>query len=231
MKIKTDSRLTLAAVICAVLLPLLNASLLGSFMVITETDVAYPERVSQVIQYAKELISVLCVFASAGCLAYASALERSKRAVFTICAVSVPIIYLTSALVDMGFYGDSAFSAIYLIPMVINCCFEIIRYAIVMLIASRLGRRARTKGQRPALELFSLDGMLSKAAVYSVLTVFITLIVTSLTDTISLLAEYGAPVNSSELTYLILPYITSIVYSVIGYFVVYFIGTAIKKRI
>lgn len=228
MKNKVDFRLNAAASLCALIIPLLNAALLGSLMVITETDVAYPERIAQIIQYAKELISVISVFASAGCLAYAASLGTAKRSVFTICLISVPLIYLTSALVDLGFYGDAAFSSVYLIPMVVNCCFEIIRYVVVMLPASGIGKRARRDKKSFTLELFSFEGAMSRTAVTATLTVFATLIVSSLTETISLLVEYGAPLNSSELTYLIVPYLAAVIYSVIGYFVIYLIGRSIK---
>lgn len=224
MKKKNHSRIVFITFFAALILPLVNVILLGSLSVITGSDIVYPEMLSQALQYLKELINVMCVFAASGCLAFSQILDRRIKTVRTICLVSVPVNYLAAAMVDMGFYGDSAFSTVYLLPMLINCIFELARYLVVILVASRVGRAAQKSKRAMTLELFSLEGTMSRAAVFTTLTVFITLIVTSLTDTISLLAEYGAPLNSSELTYLIVPYPTAIVYSVIGYLVIFLVG-------
>lgn len=221
MKKKSNPRLMLAAVLTALIIPLAAVTLLGSLAVITETDVAYPEIVSQVLYYIKELISVLSVFAVSGCLVYAFVNRIGSRACAAISFVSVPVIYLVSALVDRAFYGDQAISAVYIIPIVVNSLFEALRYLIVILTARAVGKHAIKSGRGFGLELFSMEGAASRGAVFASLIIFATLILTSLTDTVSLLAEYGAPVNSSELTYLILPYPTAIVYSVIGYFAMY----------
>lgn len=224
MKKKNHSRIVFITFFAALILPLVNVILLGSLSVITGSDIVYPEMLSQALQYLKELINVMCVFAASGCLAFSQILDRRIKTVRTICLVSVPVNYLAAAMVDMGFYGDSAFSTVYLLPMLINCIFELARYLVVILVASRVGRAAQKSKRAMTLELFSLEGTMSRTAVFTTLTVFITLIVTSLTDTISLLAEYGAPLNSSELTYLIVPYPTAIVYSVIGYLVIFLVG-------
>ena len=224
MKKKNHSRIVFVTIFAAILVPLVNVALLGSLSVITGTDVVYPEILSQAIQYIKELVNIFCVFAASGCLAFSHVLGRKTRAVRIICVVSVPVTYLVAALVDMAFYGERAFSSVYLIPMLINSVFEIARYLIVVFISLRIKKSAVKSGQEFSLELFSLEGAFSRVAVFTTLTVFATLIITSLTDTISLLIEYGAPLNSGELTYLIVPYPTAIVYSVIGYFVIFLVG-------
>lgn len=226
---KTERRLIISLLLTAMLIPLVNAILLGSLVIITETDVAYPERVSQIISYAKEIINVVSVFATGGMLAYAFALRKSMKAAAWICFLSVPMVYLTSGLCDMAFYGTRAFSFVYVIPMLINCLFECLRYLIVILVARRIGNSARSSGRSFTLDFFSTDGALSRAAVWSAVIVFITLIFTSLTDTVALLAEYGAPLNSSEATYLILPYLTAIVYSAIGYLTICLEGKKLSK--
>lgn len=224
MKKKDHSRIVSVTIFAAILVPLVNVALLGSLSVITGTDVVYPEILSQAIQYIKELVNILCVFAASGCLAFSHVLGRKARAVRIICVVSVPVTYLAAAFVDMAFYGGRAFDSVYLIPMLINSGFEIARYLIVVLISLRIKKSAVRSGREFSFELFSLEGAFSRAAVFTTLTVFATLIITSLTDTISLLIEYGAPLNSGELTYLIVPYPMAIVYSVIGYFVIFLVG-------
>lgn len=226
---RTERRIFIALILTALVIPLLNAILLGSLVVITETDVAYPERLSQIISYAKEIINVVSVFATAGALAYAFVVRKSMKAAAWICFLSVPMVYIASGLCDMAFYGTRAFSLVYLIPMLINCVFECLRYLIVILVARRIGNNARSSGRSFTLDFFSTDGALSRAAVWSAVIVFITLIFTSLTDTVALLAEYGAPLNSSEATYLILPYLTAIVYSAIGYLTICLEGKAVLK--
>lgn len=226
---RTESKLVAALILTAIVIPVLNVAVLGSLAVMTENDVAYPDRVPQVISYAKEIIGVVSVFASAGLLAFAFALRKSAKTAAWICFLSVPFTYLSAGLCDMAFYGTRAFSLVYVLPMVVNCVFECLRYFIVIIIARRIGSGARKSGRSFGLEVFSTDGALSRAAVFTTITVFITLIITSLTDTVALLAEYGAPVNSGEATYLILPYITAVVYSMIGYFAVYAAGKAVLK--
>lgn len=221
MKKKSNSRLFAATVLAALIIPLAAVLLLGSLAVITETDVAYPEIISRALYYLKELVCVLSVFAASGCLVYSFVNGYGRSCCAAVCFVSIPLVYIVSAMADSAFYGDQALSAVYLIPMVINSLFEALRYLIVILVTRMIGKNAKGSGRSFGLELFSLEGALSRGVFFGTLTVFATLIVTSLTDTLSLLAEFGAPVNLSELIYLILPYPTAIVYSVIGYFVMF----------
>ena len=162
MKKKDHSRIVSATIFAAILVPLVNVALLGSLSVITGTDVVYPEILSQAIQYIKELVNILCVFAASGCLAFSHVLNRGTRAVRIICVVSVPLTYLAAALVDMAFYGGRAFDSVYLIPMLINSGFEIVRYLIVVLISLRIKKSAVRSGREFSLELFSLEGTFSR---------------------------------------------------------------------
>lgn len=228
---KTETKLVSAAVIFAIVLPIFSIAVLGSLGVITENDVAYPERVSQILNYAKETLNVLCVFVCAVILALSFALKKSRKALAAVSFISIPTVYFTSALVDLGFYGSQAVSAVYILPMLVNSVFEAVRYIIIIFVAKNISKNAAKKNLNIGpVEFFSLESIESRCAVFATIAVFCTLIFSTATDTVSLLMEYGAPINSSELTYLLTPYITAVVYAAAGYLISVLLTKKLIKR-
>ena len=229
MRSKTNRRLLIAAVLSAAVIPLLNTTVLGSIYIYVISDITYPELLSEVIGYASELLATACVFAFAACIACSAVRERNQKIVPLIGFISVPVLYIAVAIVDYSFYAGSAVNASYVIFNLLNCIFELARLAVVTLICLLAAKRARRKNRIDSLELFSAEGALSRAVIFSALAVFVSLIITDLTETVPLLAQYGAPVNTNELIYLILPYPTSIVYSLLGYLLMYVVASGIYR--
>lgn len=224
-------RLIISAIVSSALIPLLNTTVLGPICTSVTSDIAYPELLSNVLKYLSELIGVACVFAASACIAYSMLHKTCRLTVILISLVSPPLIYIASAIVDRSFYGSDIISASYLIFSSINCVYELLRCGVIVLVAAVVGRHALKKKRTDTIEFFSLKGTESRAAVFVSLTVFVSLILTDLTETVSLLISYGAPMNSSELVYLILPYPTSIVYSMLGYLLTCIIIKFLHKEI
>lgn len=227
MGMKLENKLTAAAVISAIVIPVCNTAILGSLGVITGNDVAYPERLSQILNYAKEIINILSLFISSVVLSYSFALKKSAKASALICFLSIPTVYFTASMVDLGFYGTQAVSAVYVIPMLINSIFEALRYLLVIAASINIVKKPCSDRN---LEVFSFGSHLSRCTVITSIIIFCTLLISNATDTISMLIEYGAPINSSELTYLITPYLTAIVYTAAGYLLSVFLGQKIIKH-
>ena len=95
--------------------------------------------------------------------------------------------------------------------------YELIRTLAVLLVVLLVVRKAVKKGREETLAVFSLKGTYSRAVAASTFVVFLSFILSNVTETVSLLSEYGAPQNTSETVTLILPYPSSIVYSLLGY--------------
>lgn len=222
--------LTVITFVIAVLIPLANTFLLGPIRIAVGSDIAYPEIMTQLLSYIIEIISVACVFAYAACIACAFVHGIAKKAVTLICVLSIPFIYIASAAVDYLFYGGSAIGTSYFIYSLISCLFELLRLAAVSVVCFLVKRAGDKKGRDDTLELFSLNGKMSRAAVFTSATVFVSLLITKMTDTVMLLVEYGAPINKSETVYLIAPYVTVLVYSVLGYLLIYVISSMVLKR-
>ncbi len=205
--------LPLAALAAAIVVPGLSILLLGSLSIVVESDVRFPLVLADILGYLNELVTVAAVFVTGGCIAAAELTHSSQRLVSVAAYASPFVLYAISIAVDVAFWGDDALEAVYLLTIVFNCLFELVRYLLVRLTARRIARRSAFA----APEFFSLEGSGSKTAVLASLLIFATLLVSNLTETLSLLVSYGAPVNTNELVYLILPYPTAIVYSLLGY--------------
>lgn len=220
-------RLLLTLLVTALILPIINTFVLGAALTITSSDIAYPEIVPQIIGYASEILSVACLFASGAAVAVAASWRKSGAVYYIIFLLSPPVIYLSMILLDRIFYGSSVLTAQYISYCVTSCLYELLRSVVLIAVALLLRRRADKRQRAYALELFSAKGRLSRVIVFSSLIIFLSLLLSNLTETLSLLAEYGGPVNTTELIYLVLPYPTTLVYSLLGYLLMYLVARLI----
>lgn len=214
-------RLLLTLLVTALILPIINTFVLGAALTITSSDIAYPEIAPQIIGYASEILSVACLFASGAAAAVAMSYRSCGAVYYIIYLVSPPLIYLAMITLDRIFYGSSVLTDQYISYCITSCLYELLRSVILLAVARLIRRRADKRQRDYSLELFSVKGLLSRAIVFSSLVLFLSLILSSLTETISLLVEVGAPINTTELIYLVLPYPTALVYSLLGYLLMY----------
>lgn len=220
-------RLFVILLVTAIILPLINTFVLGAALTITSSDIVYPEIVPQLIGYASEILSVACLFASGAAAAVALSYPRCGAACYIIYLVSPPLIYLAMITLDRIFYGSSVLTDQYISYCVTSCLYELLRSVILLAIVRLIRCRADKKRRDYPLELFSAKGRLSRAIVFSSLVLFLSLVLSSLTETISLLVDVGAPINTTELIYLVLPYPTALVYSLLGYLLMYLVARLI----
>ncbi len=220
-------RLLLTMLVTALILPIINTFVLGAALTITSSDIAYPEIVPEIIGYASEILSVACLFASGAAAAVAASWRKSGAVYYIIFFLSPPVIYLSMILLDRIFYGSSVLTAQYISYCITSCLYELLRSAVLLAVARLIRRRADQKRRDYSLELFSVKGRLSRAIVFSSLVLFLSLVLSSLTETISLLVDVGAPINTTELIYLVLPYPTALVYSLLGYLLMYLVARLI----
>ena len=224
MKEKPNTHLTLTAAVSSLILPVLNTVILGALNTIVSSDIAYPDSLSSAISFISMLISYACIFVSSACVACEVCASKSKdrttkkSAMARIMAFAgIPLTYIAAGAVDFGFYGSSALGAQYLLFSGVSVLYELIRTLAVLLVVLLVVRKAVKKGREETLAVFSLKGTYSRAVAASTFVVFLSFILSNVTETVSLLSEYGAPQNTSETVTLILPYPSSIIYSLLGY--------------
>ena len=236
MKEKPTPRLILTAAVSSLILPVLNTIILGSIHMIVSSDIAYPESLSSAISFISTLISYACIFISSACVACevcaAKSKDHQKRSVAAriMAFAGVPLTYFAAGAVDFGFYGSSALGAQYLLFSGISVLYELIRTLAVLLVILIVAKRAIKKGREETLDVFSLKGTYSRAVAASAFVVFLSFIFSNVTETLSLLSEYGAPQNTSETVTLILPYPSSIVYSLLGYLLAYLTAAFVIRK-
>ena len=213
---KRKKRVISAALIMSLILPVLSTLLIGGATIVTSSDIAYPEWVSEVLSFASSLVGRFCVFASCACAAAEILLGKGFFA--RIAAIlSPPLSYLASVIVDAGFYGFNALGSQYLLFTLTGALYEIARNAVVILLLVFSVKRSRRIGRTDELEYFSLKNTPSRAAAISSAVIFVSLLIPCIIETCTLLSEYGAPQNTSETITLILPYPSAVVYSLLGY--------------
>ena len=238
MKEKSNTRLILTAAVSSLILPVLNTIILGALNTIVSSDIAYPESMSSAISFISTLISYACIFVSSACVACEVCASKSKSGTAKRSAAArimmfagVPLTYIAAGAVDYGFYGSSALGAQYLLFSGVSVLYELIRTLAVLLVVLLVVRKAVKKGREETLGVFSLKGTYSRAVAASAFVVFLSFIISNVTETLSLLYEYGAPQNTSETVTLILPYPSSVVYSLLGYLLACLTAGFVMKNI
>ncbi|MBQ8508941.1 MAG: hypothetical protein IJ493_03445 [Clostridia bacterium] len=220
IKKNANSRLLWCTLTAAIFLPLLNTLLLGSMSIYIGSDITYPEIAANLLGLLSELLGVSAVFAGLACVFYAWGKPALRRQVTLIAVLGIPLTYLAAAVVDAGFYGSNAVNTSYVLYSLPNCLFELVRLAVVILIARKIAKNGERSRE---LELFSAAGTYSRVLMFGTLAVFVSMLLANFIETVTLLIQYGAPLNMSELLTLILPYVTSLVYSVLGYLLEYLV--------
>ena len=224
----TGRRLLITALVAAIVIPILNTAVLGSITTVLASDVMIPAAASSVLGFVSELITLAAAFAAAACLSFAGVTGILRRWIILIAALSVPAAYITAAIVDIAFYGTTVLSAAYLAYSAVSILFELLRYAMVLVSALLISRAAERRSMPMTLELLSVRGALSLSALSAAAVTGISMLLSNITETVSLLVQYGAPANSSETLTLVSPYITTVIFAILGYFLSYLIHRTLR---
>ena len=225
----TGRRLLIAALIAAIAVPILNTAVIGSVTTVLASDVMIPPILSAVLSFVSEFITLASAFAAAACLSFACTAGILRRWIILITALSAPIAYITAVIVDISFYGTTVMKPAYITFSIVSCFFELLRYALVLVIALLIARAAEKRGMAGTLELLSVTGTLSLSALSAAGVTGISMLLSNISETVSLLTRYGAPANTSETLTLISPYITTVIFTILGYFLSYLIHRILRR--
>ena len=218
--------LTVCTVFFAVVIPLLNTTVLGSLYISFSSDVAIPVMLSETINYISLLIDVAAAYGLLSCLAYAVIAGQNRRTVILFALLSAPVVYAATMLVDLAFWSRSVLNVSYILSNLTNCVYELVRIAVVLIVCIRIAAGRHSAG----LELFSMSGNLSRGlvGVTAVMTGF--MLAANAAETVTLLITVGAPINISEKIYLIMPYVTTAIYTILGYLFMYVLLHAFSQK-
>ncbi len=209
---KCAARLTLITLIAALAIPIINTVGVWSLYKILDSDIAYPLWSSSLTYYIYSALNMLCTYAVAFCVAYSMAAHIRRLPTVLTAVASAVLVYAATIAVDVAFYGTGTVNASYIRYNTVLCLYELLRLGAVMLAAVLLSHRARGKNE-----------IQRSVCTVSTLVVFAFVLVSSAADTLSILhqaaqiySEWG-PQNISEWMTLIMPYITAVIYALIGY--------------
>ena len=225
----TGRRLLIAALIAAIAVPILNTAVIGSITTVLASDVMIPPILSAVLSFVSEFITLASAFATAACLSFACTAGILRRWIILITALSAPAAYITAVIVDISFYGTTVMKPAYITFSIVSCFFELLRYALVLVLALLIARAAEKRGMAGTLELLSVTGTLSLSALSAAGVTGISMLLSNISETVSLLTRYGAPANTSETLTLISPYITTVIFTILGYFLSYLIHRILRR--
>lgn len=213
----------IAVMLLLCLLPaLLRSAVLLPVTVYIEGDILH-ESEYEVLSEMSDFISCVAVFTALGSL-IASLFEKNKKAtaatlsIFALCELVTALLgafwqyrLQTQSALSAGYFALYAISSLLLDALLTLC---------VIFVALWLRKRAEKKGSldfAPRGAVFRRDNPANLAGLIASALFFLATVISELTATIPLLLEYGAPINRTELIYLITPYLTAAVYLLLGY--------------
>lgn len=205
-------RLTVITIIAALAVPIINTVGVWSLYKILDSDIAYPLWSSSLVYYIYSALNMLCTYAIAFCVAYSIAAHVRRLPTVLTAVASAVLVYAATIAVDVAFYGASAVDASYIRYNAVLCLYELLRFGVVVLAAVLLSHRARGEHK-----------IHRHVCTVSTLVVFAFVLISSAADTVSILhqaaqlySDWG-PQNISEWMTLIMPYITAVIYALLGY--------------
>ncbi len=219
---KPTARYVILMLLLCLLPTLLRSLILQPAAVYIEGDVLRESEYAT-LSGVSDFISAVALFTALGCL-IAAIFERRKRAlgavliIFAFCEGIAALLAAfwqyrlqTNPSLGAGYFALYAFSGM-LVDALIT--------AAVLLAAKWLRDRAAEKGRvdiAPRGLIFRRDNPANLAGIAATLLVFVTTVIRELTVTLPLLIEYGAPINRTELIWLLEPYMMAVIYLLVGY--------------
>lgn len=216
-------RLLIAVILFGAVVPLFSTAVLGPARTALASDIMVPAIIPSLMGFIANALDLAALYAAYACVGYAAASGRKMTAVLLIAGLPLPVIYMVSVLADKAFYGSVIVGAGVIVYSVISCIVEFLRLAAAAGICMLVVRQARKRVCPESLEILSVRGIYSRTAAAASLVMTISLLISNLIETVTLLIEIGAPVNMSETLSLISPYITTVIWAILGYFIVYLV--------
>ncbi|MBO5273222.1 MAG: hypothetical protein J6I45_01260 [Clostridia bacterium] len=221
-KSRPTLRYVLVMLLLCLLPTLLRSGILQPITVYIEGDVLLESEYAA-LSGVSDFISCVALFTALGCLITA-VFERKKKCItatliiFALCEVTAALLAAfwqyqlqTNPTLTAGYFTAYAFSGIFVDAAI----------TVGVILLTRLLRdHAEKKGSldiAPRGAVFRRDNPANLAGIAATLLVFVTTVIRELTVTLPLLLEYGAPINRTELIYLLEPYMMAVIYLLAGY--------------
>lgn len=226
---KALPRILAVTLICALAVPLVNTAVVRSLGIYFAADpLTYGYTLTDALGYIYNFINIISTFAVSGCIAYSAVTKRNCLAVMITAVISLAAVY-AAGIVGEVVIDSHVIAAADIVENLLNFVIETVRYGVVLAAALLTGRRAAKKGEPLRLEVLSFNGALSRSSIVTALCVAVMVILSMGIETFMLVYNYGAPTDFSEIMELVMPYITVLIYSILGYFACYAVMLAAKK--
>ncbi|MBQ8551839.1 MAG: hypothetical protein IJ428_03390 [Clostridia bacterium] len=227
--VRAFSRLLAVTLVTALAIPLANTVVIRSLGIYFAADpLTYGYTVTDALGYIYNFINIISTFSVSACLAYSVVTRKARLAVILTAALSLAVVYASGIICEIA-VDSRVLAASDIIENVSNLAVELIRYGAVMLVAWFTERHAAKKGITHELELLSFHGTLSLSAIFTTLCVSLMILASLGVETVMLVLTYGAPESFSEIMELVMPYITMLIYSILGYFACFAAMRVIEK--
>jgi|GEM_PF-1004899 hypothetical protein len=218
-------QLYLRALILIVLLPVINSFGLRIFNAYTVSgNVAY-ESVEPLLTGAIQFIEVAIAFCGFGLFlrAFYAFGFKGSAGFLGLNIFSALIPYGAAILTVYITTSDPSSNLPYMLLYgVLNFAMDLVMFAAILGVAAVTAKVAKIAGKHdvlPQLKLFKLG------CIWSAVIFFVSGLIQNIGTTISDIIDYGSPTSANDYIYIIIPYLTLIVYTVIGVFIAWFTGT------
>ena len=229
---KTKKTLLFAMLILCLLLPLLNHFALQLFYALEiDGNVAY-KGFAPVVLNVIEFFNAVAVFSSYAVVIYPvmhGTMRDTKPLLIlgSVCTVLMQLLPLGVAYFSLTENLFSLNAKILLLNVLLNILIFLLLFFAVFAIAAvvriRWGLSDKNKnvpvGAPIGNRIFSLKNASLRTLLFSALLYFGVALAQAIPATAAEFSEYGLPMNMNELVYILDPYVTSILYFFIGYFV------------
>ena len=229
---KTKKALLYAMLLLCLFLPLLNHFGLQLFYALEiDGNVAY-KKIAPFVVNVIEFFNAVSVFSSYAIVVYPvmHGTMRDTKPLLILGSVCTAVMQLLPLGVAYFSLTDNLFSLnvkILLLNVLLNTVIFLLLFLAVFAIAAivrvRWGLSEKNKGVPVGApignRIFSLKNASLRTLLFSALLYFCVALAQAIPATAADFSEYGLPMNMNELVYIIDPYVTAILYFLIGYFV------------
>lgn len=215
-------RILLRALVLLILLPVINSfglRILYAYEI--KGNIAY-DKIAPIISGAISFIEVAVVFSGFGLFlrAFYSCKRKTAGAVLVFNVISALISYLAAVLLVYVTTANPAENLPFMMVYgMLNFAADLVILASVTAVAL-ITEKSHEKRGRPAGERLFWQGCIWSGIIFGVAG-----LIQKAGETVTDIMEFGAPVLINDYIYLITPYLRLAVYSVLGVFVAYLVGT------
>ncbi len=225
-KFKFHKRILIVTLIVTVVIPQINALLIRTLGLIGKKELWNSELVN-LINGVYDFINAISLFAVAACITYAMIVRKHRVLIPVIVVVAVTLVHASGIfmghLINETAIIDSKGTLAIDMGRMVSVW---VQYGVIILTAVIVSKCVGRRKTKDEIELLSVHGPLSLGAVVTTLTASATLFGMRIIETVNYIISKAA----YDTLDFVFPYITALIYCVLGYFVVYTVTRIIEKK-